>query len=208
MIKFLTIVSDMNGSANYYNPSELYARDKNEVYKLLLENVPSDNIVGIYTVDEYQKLISSPNFKNIQAANFDDSDLDGNQFFNKMISLASSVASQNTQSESIDNQPVVKNEPIIQPVKEEQPTQMPTKKDNVLQSLPPKFFMDNGIQFKLENNKLYKKIWQTVPITEYMNDAGEKCFPEFRIINKETEKIIKNEKYAIQQLVWSPIENQ
>jgi hypothetical protein len=208
MIKFLTIVSDMNGSANYYNPSELYAHDKNEVYKLLLENVPSDNIVGIYTVDEYQKLISSPNFKNIQAANFDDSDLDGNQFFNKMISLASSVASQNTQSESIDNQPVVKNEPIIQPVKEEQPTQMPTKKDNVLQSLPPKFFMDNGIQFKLENNKLYKKIWQTVPITEYMNDVGEKCFPEFRIINKETEKIIKNEKYAIQQLVWSPIENQ
>jgi hypothetical protein len=174
----------------------------------LLENVPSDNIVGIYTVDEYQKLMSSPNFKNIHAANFDDSDLDGNQFFNKMISLASSVASQNTQSESIDNQPVVKNEPIIQPVKEEQPTQMPTKKDNVLQSLPPKFFMDNGIQFKLENNKLYKKIWQTVPITEYMNDAGEKCFPEFRIINKETEKIIKNEKYAIQQLVWSPIENQ
>lgn len=208
MIKFLTIVSDMNGSANFYNPSELYARDKNEVYKLLLENVPSDNIVGIYTVDEYQKLISSPNFKNIQAANSDDSDLDGTQFFNKMVSIANSVASQNTQSESIDNQTVVKNEPILQPVKKEQPTQIPTKKDNVSQSLPTKFFMDNGIQFKLENNKLYKKIWKTVPITEYMNDAGEKCFPEFRIINKETEKIIKNEKYAIQQLVWAPIENQ
>ena len=38
----------------------------------------------------------------------------------------------------------------------------------------------------MEDGQLFKKIWKSVPIEEYMNEEGQKVYPEFRIINKET----------------------
>lgn len=58
------------------------------------------------------------------------------------------------------------------------------------------YFTDNGIEYKIENNILYKKDWQNVNSEKHIN---------FRIINGETGKQIKNEKYVIQELVWTPV---
>lgn len=69
-----------------------------------------------------------------------------------------------------------------------------------------KYFIDNGIQFKLDNGKLFKKVWQTVPIDAYMSEDGQKVFPEFRIINRETGKQVNTTKYDVQQLVWEAID--
>ena len=70
---------------------------------------------------------------------------------------------------------------------------------------PVKYFIDNGLQFKLDNGQLFKKVWRTVSITPYMSDTGQQVFPEFRIINKETGKQINSTKYDVQQLVWEPL---
>jgi hypothetical protein len=74
-----------------------------------------------------------------------------------------------------------------------------------VEKTPVKYFMDNGLQFKLDNGQLFKKVWKTVPITPYMSDTGQQVFPEFRIINKESGKQINSSKYDVQQLVWEPL---
>jgi hypothetical protein len=80
-----------------------------------------------------------------------------------------------------------------------------TTNNAVVKKEPIKYFIDNGIQFKLDNGKLFKKVWQTVPIDAYMSEDGQKVFPEFRIINKETGKQVNTTKYNVQQLVWEAI---
>ena len=45
----------------------------------------------------------------------------------------------------------------------------------------------------LKNNKIYKKNWISLNETEISN---------FRIINKKTNKEIKNENYLIEKLDW------
>ena len=80
-----------------------------------------------------------------------------------------------------------------------------TTNNAVVKKEPIKYFIDNGIQFKLDNGKLFKKVWQTVPIDAYMSEDGQKVFPEFRIINKETGKQVNTTKYDVQQLVWEAI---
>jgi hypothetical protein len=80
-----------------------------------------------------------------------------------------------------------------------------TTNNTVVKKEPIKYFIDNGIQFKLDNGKLFKKVWQTVPIDAYMSEDGQKVFPEFRIINKETGKQVNTTKYDVQQLVWEAI---
>lgn len=218
MNKFLVILSDIQGTPDYLHPSEIFGKNKAEIQNLVKETVPAENIINIFTVDEYNKFINSKQFKainssqNINSTNSED----GNSFMENMIQKATQYAeimnestdsNTFTSNESTDSNTFISNESTdsntftdsnknLKFVNNEQ-----NKKNSV------KYFIDNGIQFKLENGQLFKKIWETVPITEYLNNSGQKVFPEFRIINKETKKPIKSTKFEVQQLVWKPLEN-
>lgn len=110
-------------------------------------------------------------------------------------------------------QPVSSNDiielPLNEPVVTEQIPIVTATTDNNVQlkeKEPVKYFIDNGIQFKLDNGKLFKKVWKTVPIDVYMSEDGQKVFPEFRIVNKETGKQVNTTKYDVQQLVWEALD--
>lgn len=107
-----------------------------------------------------------------------------------------------TQSNDIIEKPL--NKPVVT---EQMPTVTGTTNNNVQlkEKEPVKYFIDNGIQFKLDNGKLFKKVWKTVPIDAYMSEDGQKVFPEFRIVNKETGKQVNTTKYDVQQLVWEAL---
>ena len=196
MNKFLVILSDIQGTPDYLHPSEIFGKNKAEIQNLVKETVPAENIINIFTVDEYNKFINSKQFKainssqNINSTNSED----GNSFMENMIQKATQYAE--IMNESTDSNTFTDSNKNLKFVNNEQ-----NKKNSV------KYFIDNGIQFKLENGQLFKKIWETVPITEYLNNSGQKVFPEFRIINKETKKPIKSTKFEVQQLVWKPLEN-
>ena len=207
MNKFLVILSDIQGTPDYLHPSEIFGKNKAEIQNLVKETVPAENIINIFTVDEYKKFINSKQFKainssqNINSTNSED----GNIFMENMIQKATQYAeimnestdsNTFTSNESTDSNTFTDSNKNLKFVNNEQ-----NKKNSV------KYFIDNGIQFKLENGQLFKKIWETVPITEYLNNSGQKVFPEFRIINKETKKPIKSTKFEVQQLVWKPLEN-
>ena len=206
MNKFLVILSDMNGSPDYKHPSEINGKIKDEIKNLLKEDVPEENIVAIFTEDEYIQFINSKKFKAITSGNYMDEDPgDGNKFLDNMIQKANAVASALEEDNSIqaNNYNVSSNVSSSQPID----NNINNVTYNNLNNISPKYFIDNGIQFKLENGQLYKKVWKSVQIEEYMNDEGQKVFPEFRIVNKETGKPIKSSKYDVQQLVWQLLEN-
>lgn len=79
-----------------------------------------------------------------------------------------------------------------------------------------KYFTESGIKFKLENGELYKKEWTDTPIEPYMDKVtdpktGEEkeveIIPDFRLINKDTRKPIKNSKVILQQAIWKKLES-
>jgi hypothetical protein len=114
------------------------------------------------------------------------------------ISSKQPTSSNDMIEEPLLNEPAVTEQTPIVTATTDNNVQLKTKE-------PVKYFIDNGIQFKLDNGQLFKKVWQTVPIEPYMSDEGQQVFPEFRIINKETGKQINSTKYDVQQLVWEPL---
>lgn len=69
MKKFLSILTNEIGEPDYIHPSELYGSSKKDVHACLTENVPAENIIGIYTIDEYKKFVQSSSFKDIILSN-------------------------------------------------------------------------------------------------------------------------------------------
>lgn len=203
MNKFLVILSDINGNPDYLHPSEINGKNKQEIRNLLKEEVPEDHIIEILTVDEYKQLINSKKFKAIINGVFSDTDPgNGNTFLDNMIKNATEYAA------ALEEESKIQPEEPVNIVKQ---NCIPSTQISCIQQPTPqssvKYFIDNGIQFKLEDGQLFKKIWKSVPIEEYMNEEGQKVYPEFRIINKETGKPIKSIKYDVQQLVWTPLKN-
>lgn len=90
------------------------------------------------------------------------------------------------------------------------------KNPQQLQKTETKYFTESGIKFKLENGELYKKEWTDTPIEPYMDKVkdpktGEEkeveIIPDFRLINKDTRKPIKNSKVILQQAIWKKLES-
>lgn len=113
---------------------------------------------------------------------------DGNAFMNYMIQSA--IA--NTEKREALQQQRELAELEAEPYPPQEASPMPVQPQQV--PAPVNYFTDNGIEYKIENNILYKKDWQNVNSEKHIN---------FRIINGETGKQIKNEKYIIQELVWT-----
>lgn len=65
MKKYLSILTNDVGEPDYLHPSELFGISKQDVRNCLLENVSPENIVGIYTVDEYKTFVQSSTFQEI-----------------------------------------------------------------------------------------------------------------------------------------------
>lgn len=70
--------------------------------------------------------------------------------------------------------------------------QVPEKQKE--EEIPPKFFSEAGIDFKLENGRLYKKAWKELPMSE-----------EFRVIRIKTGAIADSSQFSLERLEWVEI---
>lgn len=193
MATYLVILEDAEGNVNWHYPTEIEATDKNDAFKAIAENVPADTIKQVLTVNEYNALLHKSGFKktmkiqeraNIGAENFQSSA----DFFNNVMAAATEMAEESTsQTEEFPPQQSIKG-------------QVNSTPQNVQQPSSVKYFEDNGAFYKLENNILYKKCWETID-----NSTQEDKSDQYRIINTETNKIINNSKYAIQRLIWKKL---
>ena len=116
----------------------------------------------------------------------------GNDFANNMIQNALDMCSSTTNSvNNIQTETNVESQVISQ------------QTDCI--KIEPKYFSDNGIQYKLENGKMFKQSWKPVS-NEQTDEFGNIIYSKYRIINKETGKQMKSSKYIIEYLDWQPLE--
>lgn len=202
------VILNTEGVPDYSNPMEINAKSKNEAYNLVAQDVPPETIAGTFTVPEYQQLLmrmrgkSGNNQNQIPAQpsvpQENDENISGKDFLQNSIKEAIKTAKGNIETpqsfESFPQQISQNQKQIIQ-------------QQNIVQN-KVQYFMDDGIQFKIDNGVLYKKVWETVPSEEYINSDGQVVKPEFQIIVKETGKKFNSTKYAIQQLIWKPVQSQ
>lgn len=203
----------MQGIPDYRHPSEINGQSKQEVFNLIRDEVPQQNIVGIYTESEYEKIIKSSSVSALSNPGLDE--MSGQAFFEQMIQTATKVGIENEQQQILDEsqsqtepEPIKETEPSVkQPVYTEQHSPQPvkTKPIEICDDNTPKYFTDNNIEFKLENGKLYKKCWQTIKPKQIDENSKEIIFDNYRIINHETGKPIKNTRYTIQVLDWEEL---
>jgi len=215
MNKFYIVLSDMQGIPDYQHPSEINGRSKQEVFNLIRDEVPQQNIVGIYTESEYEKIIKSSAVSALSNPGLDE--MSGQAFFEQMIQTATKVGIENEQQQILDESQsqtepeyVKETEPTVkQPVYTEQHSPQLVKTEPIeicgCGDNEPKYFTDNNIEFKLENGKLYKKCWQTIKPKQIDENSKEIIFDNYRIINHETGKPIKNTRYTIQVLDWEEL---
>lgn len=198
MATYMVILVDAEGNENWTYPTEIEASDKQDALNAICENVPRDTIKTVLTVQEYKNIINTKGFgrqqmlqrqANMQANQFQNS----KDFFDNITNAAMQMAEQNENSENSENNQIISQN-------NENSQQKNDKYFCNKQSI--KYFEDNGIFFKLENNILYKKCWETVDC-ENQEDKSE----QYRIINTETNKIVNNPKYAIQKLTWKQLTN-
>lgn len=98
--------------------------------------------------------------------------------------VPSDIYSNNTHSES-------SNSTIIEKTKEEQPIKSEEKSD-------VSYWKDGNIEFKLENGKLFKRVWSSIDLNYLMEN--------FNIRLKDSDGgIPDNINYDIEILEWSPI---
>ena len=223
MVRYLIVLSDMEGNPDYMHPSELYGSSKNEVYNLISENVPPENIVGIYSENEYKKIMQSP--RTAALLNAGNQEQSGQAFFNSMLNAATAYAEQREKENQVQEQQQQRVQPQVQEPVQQNVQQRPEKQiiseqpaqfeQSVKQEIPvkqqtitSKIFVDNGIEFKLENGKLYKKCWRTIKARPIDENSTEIVFDNYRIVNKDTGKPIKNRKYEIQVLDWELIQSE
>jgi len=161
MKKYIYYLQD---SPNY--PNTIMANSKDEVKKLILENVPDESqILKIIEASD-----SSNNEPKAVYAEPDDY-ANSQDFFNDVIKAGGKVG------EKIAQTPVGSSSAVS------------------AQPAPVKYFEEGGVQFKLENNKVFKRSW-----VEANGDDSE-----FRIISAKTGKVIGNDKFKLERLVWVEI---
>lgn len=202
MATYYVILSDMEGNEDWRYPTEIEATDKKDAYKAIAESCPPENIRAVLTADEYRAKTSNKNFQRQQRINglikADNSEMSGKDFMDTMLQAA--MASGELEEETEVSNQLISQE-ITQPAVIEKPIPVQTQTTSEV-----KYFTDNGVMFKVENNIIYKKCWETVDISESTDpETGNTILPEFRIINIETGKPFKSEKYAIQRLIWKPL---
>lgn len=170
MDKFLCLLVDMqSGEVDLKHPTEIYATDKNQARTFLLENVPEQYIHSIFTVAQFNKKFNT----NIQEPA-------------KKENVQISSYTLNNEITTTEFSDTNKQNTIV------------TQNKQVASPVTTTFFNDDGIQFKLENNILYKKTWETIVFDNV----------QYRCINSKTKKQLKlPEKYQIQRFCWKQIKN-
>lgn len=204
------VILNTEGEPDYSNPMEINAKSKNEAYNLVAQDVPAETIAGTFTVPEYQQVLMKLRGKTgvpqqqvqqnqplIPQNTVDD--MSGKDFLQNSINEAMNVAKGVQKTQEVSN--------VISEQQFQHAQASPIIQQNIVQN-KVQYFMDDGIQFKIDNGILYKKVWETVQIEEYQNNEGQMVKPEFQIIIKETGKKLNSSKYAVQQLVWKPIKTQ
>lgn len=204
------VILNTEGEPDYSNPMEINAKSKNEAYNLVAQDVPAETIAGTFTVPEYQQVLMKLRGKTgmpqqqvqqtqplIPQNTVDD--MSGKDFLQNSINEAMNVAKGVQKTQEVSN--------VISEQQFQHAQASPIIQQNIVQN-KVQYFMDDGIQFKIDNGILYKKVWETVQIEEYQNNEGQMVKPEFQIIIKETGKKLNSSKYAVQQLVWKPIQTQ
>lgn len=204
------VILNTEGEPDYSNPMEINAKSKNEAYNLVAQDVPAETIAGTFTVPEYQQVLMKLRGKTgtpqqqvqqnqpMIPQNAVD-DMSGKDFLQNSINEAMNVAKGVQKTQEVSN--------VISEQQFQHAQTSPIIQQNIVQN-KVQYFMDDGIQFKIDNGILYKKVWETVQIEEYQNNEGQMVKPEFQIIIKETGKKLNSSKYAVQQLVWKPIKTQ
>lgn len=201
MNTYFVILSDQEGNIDWFHPTEIRATDKNDAKNAIMESTPAEYIQRVFTEKEYAAFMSNRGNKSqlqLEQYNNSKTETTGKEFFANMLSLA------NDQAEA-------KNKPQPPPIEEEDPEKL-QKPIDISAEKPKKqetkYFTDNGIMFKVENGILYKKCWETVALTETVDEAtGNTILPEYRIINTDSQKPIKSDKYSVQHLVWKELNN-
>ena len=204
------VILNTEGEPDYSNPMEINAKSKNEAYNLVAQDVPAETIAGTFTVPEYQQVLMKLRGKTgmpqqqvqqtqplIPQNTVDD--MSGKDFLQNSINEAMNVAKGVQKTQEVSN--------VISEQQFQHAQASSIIQQNIVQN-KVQYFMDDGIQFKIDNGILYKKVWETVQIEEYQNNEGQMVKPEFQIIIKETGKKLNSSKYAVQQLVWKPIKTQ
>ena len=204
------VILNTEGEPDYSNPMEINAKSKNEAYNLVAQDVPAETIAGTFTVPEYQQVLMKlrgktgmpqqqvQQTKPLIPQNTVD-DMSGKDFLQNSINEAMNVAKGVQKTQEVSN--------VISEQQFQHAQASPIIQQNIVQN-KVQYFMDDGIQFKIDNGILYKKVWEIVQIEEYQNNEGQMVKPEFQIIIKETGKKLNSSKYAVQQLVWKPIKTQ
>ena len=215
MKKFIYFLEE---SPNY--PNELYAKDKNEVVSLLMnDGVERTSIKKIIDVEELEKQKMRQQMpqngqqmpfqqppQQSQVLDYDSRVYDNpNEFMNDMMKEALMKANANeakaheqAQQKAAASQQEEEQKPKLIALEAAQKPQQASQPQLVVQQpvLETKFFEDNGIKFKLENGKLYKKVWKDV-------SSGDD--PDFRIIKKQTKKLVSKDSFILEHLEWEEI---
>lgn len=170
-------------------PNEIHASSKAEVKALLLESLPDEShILAIYTQEEFNLKFYGK--ANISLDNENDDDYnekyqDSKDFFNSVISQIGNEEINEDEKNSISS------------IQFE--TQCHNVTQNVSNTSPPQiseptYFEDDGISFKLENGKLYRKRWQKI------DECSNKM--EYRILRKKTGRECSKEDFEVEILDW------
>lgn len=200
---YLAVLIGTDGAADVSHPSEMYANSKEQARQLLLSNVPPESVFGIFTEDEYYaRFFPNSNFvsqENIPS--FNSCSDETNDIINNALHKCSQQAKQDNANTFANTQ--IFPDDFSQSCNK---IRIPESETPLCES-DVKYFTDNGIKYKLENGKLFKQDW--IQIQNMQEDEnGNIVYPNFRIINKNSGKIIKSSVYIIEQLDWSPITEQ
>jgi len=208
MQNFYIILSDQNGNIDWKHPNELNGSSKDEIYSLLSQDIPTQNIVEILTAEEYDSKyisgIKKGNNNNNAKQNIADISSDqfenGKDFFNAMLAAGNSIGQEN--SNKVDNKK--KNEKI----KEKEKEHNISNNSNISQNnnnQEVRYFEEGGIKFKLENGKLYKKVWKQLLLNGQKTPDGDEAVSEFRLVSFSTKKLVNVDKVELQHLEWEEV---
>lgn len=196
----------MDGVPDYIHPTEINGRDKQHVASMIMENTPQEYIKGIFTPQEYMKFIETDKFKNLLVSFFPNIAQNPKAMINYINSIKNNILGM-LEEEKQMQQEIPNNFLVNQPPKQQLPKQQPqVQKQQVKKPSQVKYYTDGGVQFKLEDGQLYKKVWENVILDPYTNEQGEQFLPEIRLINLQTGKPMKTSKFGVQKLVWKKLE--
>ena len=195
---FLAILKDTQGVPDFFHPSEIMGQSAQQVKNILSEDTPIEYIQGVYSPQDYLKIIQTPKFAQTiasfspglpepaikkQIANL-------TEYVNGIIvSQQSPSQEENFENYEVPQAPVPN---VIYPTYPPQVKDPKTGKLVFLSGYPPlqgggntvpvppvqpktetKYFTESGIKFKLENGELYKKEWVDEPIEPYMDKVKD-----------------------------------